>query len=75
MDCLFSGVGLRNKRRKDRFGKRNKRYNDEYLPKHDGIFMDEIIYGNWTRLECFKIERGLLTFGYVFLILDFDFTK
>jgi hypothetical protein len=31
----------------------------DYVPK-DG----EVLYGNWSRSECFKVERGLLTFGW-----------
>ena len=37
---------------------------DEYIPK-DG----EIVYGTWARSECFKVERGLLTFGYCLLLI------
>lgn len=49
---------------------RTKFLPDDYVPK-DG----EVVYGCWTRSECFKVERGILTFGCVskliFLILIF----
>ncbi|CAG2069370.1 unnamed protein product, partial [Timema podura] len=55
------GVGRgRGRRNKSKHGKklRHKYWSDDYAPK-DG----EIVYGSWARSECFKVERGLLTFG------------
>lgn len=42
---------------------RTKFLPDDYVPK-DG----EVVYGCWTRSECFKVERGILTFGFVFYL-------
>lgn len=62
---IFSGISLRSKRKKEKLGKKGRRYaNDDYIPRHEGVpFDEEVVYGSWTRSECFKIERGLLTFG------------
>jgi len=48
------------RRSKTKHGKKSrlKFLSDDYVPK-DG----EIVYGSWARSECFKVERGLLTFG------------
>ncbi|XP_045520347.1 chromodomain-helicase-DNA-binding protein 7-like [Pieris brassicae] len=60
------GISLRSKRKKEKFGRKGRRYaSDDYVPRHEGIPIDEeVVYGSWTRSECFKIERGLLTFGW-----------
>ncbi|XP_050675614.1 chromodomain-helicase-DNA-binding protein 7-like [Leptidea sinapis] len=60
------GVSLRSKKKKDKFGRKGRRYgSDDYVPRHEGVPVDEeVVYGSWTRSECFKIERGLLTFGW-----------
>ncbi|XP_059048856.1 chromodomain-helicase-DNA-binding protein 7 [Achroia grisella] len=60
------GISLRSKRKKEKFGRKGRRYaSDDYIPRHEGVFVDEeVVYGSWTRSECFKIERGLLTFGW-----------
>ncbi|CAD0196208.1 unnamed protein product [Chrysodeixis includens] len=60
------GISLRSKRKKDKLGKKGRRYaSDDYIPRHEGVPVDEeVVYGSWTRSECFKIERGLLTFGW-----------
>lgn len=48
------------KRHKTKFGRiRPKRYGEEYAPE------GEVVYGSWARSECFKVEKGLLTFGLV----------
>lgn len=53
------GVGRgRGRRVKNKLLKKHKFRFDEYTNK-DG----EITYGAWARSECFKVERGLLTFG------------
>jgi chromodomain-helicase-DNA-binding protein 7 len=48
------------RRSKTKHGKKSrlKFLSDDYVPR-DG----EIVYGSWARSECFKVERGLLTFG------------
>uniref|UniRef100_A0A0A9YRD7 Chromodomain-helicase-DNA-binding protein 6 n=1 Tax=Lygus hesperus TaxID=30085 RepID=A0A0A9YRD7_LYGHE len=54
------GVGRgRGRRVKNKLHKKHKFRFDEYTNK-DG----EITYGAWARSECFKVERGLLTFGW-----------
>ncbi|XP_063529219.1 chromodomain-helicase-DNA-binding protein 7-like [Cydia strobilella] len=60
------GISLRSKRKKEKLGRKGRRYaSDEYIPRHEGVPVDEEVnYGSWTRSECFKIERGLLTFGW-----------
>ncbi|CAH0726673.1 unnamed protein product, partial [Brenthis ino] len=60
------GISLRSKRKKDKLGRKGRRYaSDDYVPRHEGVSIDEeVVYGSWTRSECFKIERGLLTFGW-----------
>ncbi|CAH2243153.1 jg14445 [Pararge aegeria aegeria] len=60
------GISLRSKRKKDKLGRKGRRYaSDDYVPRHEGVPIDEeVVYGSWTRSECFKIERGLLTFGW-----------
>ena len=47
------------KKRRDKFGKKSRKFYDDYVPR-DG----EVVYGSWARTECFKVERGLLTFGW-----------
>ncbi|CAH2066611.1 unnamed protein product, partial [Iphiclides podalirius] len=60
------GISLRSKRKKEKLGRKGRRYaSDDYVPRHEGFPLDEeVVYGSWTRSECFKIERGLLTFGW-----------
>lgn len=62
---ILLGISLRSKRKKDKLGRKGRRYaSDDYVPRHEGVSVDEeVVYGSWTRSECFKIERGLLTFG------------
>lgn len=45
---------------------RTKFIPDDYVPK-DG----EVAYGCWTRSECFKVERGILTFGLVYFFNEY----
>lgn len=53
-------LGSRSRRNKLKMKKHKLRMlGEEYIPR-DG----EIVYGSWARSECFKIERGLLTFGW-----------
>lgn len=62
---FISGLSLRSKKKKDKLGRKGRKYaSDDYIPRHEGVPVDEeVVYGSWTRSECFKIERGLLTFG------------
>lgn len=55
MNIIFSG---RRTRKSKKF--RTKFLPDDYVPKEG-----EVVYGCWTRSECFKVERGILTFGSV----------
>lgn len=54
--CILLG---RRTRKSKKF--RTKFLPDDYVPKEG-----EVVYGCWTRSECFKVERGILTFGFVF---------
>lgn len=65
-DDTSLGVG-RGRGKKSKFKKRRRHQNfqhsilsDEYGLKDGG----DIQYGNWSRSECFKVEKGLLTFGW-----------
>ncbi|XP_055681908.1 uncharacterized protein LOC129789277 isoform X4 [Lutzomyia longipalpis] len=66
------GVGLRSKRRRDKRAKeraRNlERAAEDYCARErdgmSGIGVDDVAYGNWARSECFKVEKGLLTYGW-----------
>lgn len=54
------GVGRGRGSRKHKKLKKLKQkfFPDDYVPKEG-----EVTYGAWSRSECFKVERGLLTFG------------
>uniref|UniRef100_A0A1A9ZZF1 Chromo domain-containing protein n=1 Tax=Glossina pallidipes TaxID=7398 RepID=A0A1A9ZZF1_GLOPL len=65
------GIGLRSTRRarkekRDRC--REKKANDDYIPRERdalaALGLEEIQYGNWAKSECFKVEKGLLSFGW-----------
>lgn len=62
------GIGLRSRRRKEK-GRRSKQIlMDDYIPRENPIMQmppvsDDVSYGNWARSECFKVEKGLLSFG------------
>lgn len=62
------GIGLRSRRRKEK-GRRSKQIPmDDYMPRENQIMQmppvsDDVSYGNWARSECFKVEKGLLSFG------------
>jgi len=60
---LFLLLGRRTRKSKKL---RTKFIPDDYVPK-DG----EVAYGCWTRSECFKVERGILTFGFVYYFYQF----
>lgn len=62
------GIGLRSKRRKDK--RRGNKIIEDYIPARERIEIqpmpcvpEDVSYGNWARSECFKIEKGLLSFG------------
>lgn len=61
------GIGLRSKRRKEK--RRGNKPIDDYIPsrEREPILMpcqtEDVSYGNWARSECFKVEKGLLSFG------------
>lgn len=64
------GIGLRSTRRSRKEKRercREKKANEEYLPRdRDALSvlgLEEIHYGNWAKSECFKVEKGLLSFG------------
>lgn len=60
------GIGLRSKRRREKFRK-CKPGNDDYIPRDrdtlSALGMEDVTYGSWARSECFKVEKGLLSFG------------
>lgn len=58
-DDTSIGLSGRSKKRRDKFGKKTRKFYDEYVPREG-----EVVYGSWARSECFKVERGLLTFGW-----------
>lgn len=44
---------------------------DDYIPRDRdtlaALGMEDVSYGNWARSECFKVEKGLLSYGYVII--------
>lgn len=60
------GIGLRSKKnRKDKL-RRGKNIED-YIPRDRdtlaALGFEDVTYGSWARSECFKVEKGLLSFG------------
>jgi chromodomain-helicase-DNA-binding protein 7 len=59
------GASLRSKRRKEKM--RRGKIMDEYIPRDRdtlaGLGFEDVSYGSWARSECFKVEKGLLSFG------------
>lgn len=59
------GVSLRSKRRKEKL--RRGKLLDEYIPRDRdtlaALGFEDVSYGSWARSECFKVEKGLLSFG------------
>ena len=59
-------AGLRSKKRREKFRK-SKPGNDDYIPRERdtlaALGMEDVTYGSWARSECFKVEKGLLSFG------------
>lgn len=62
----YLSVGLRSKRRRDKFRRANKQ-NDDYIPRDRdtlcALGLEDVTYGSWARSECFKVEKGLLSYG------------
>lgn len=58
------GRGRGSRRNKHKLSKKlkHKYFGEDYVPREG-----EIPYGSWARSECFKVERGLLTFGYKYM--------
>lgn len=61
------GANLRSKRRtRDKLRNRN-RLPDEFTPRDRealaNMGFEDVSYGSWARSECFKVEKGLLSFG------------
>ncbi|XP_037903696.1 chromodomain-helicase-DNA-binding protein 7 isoform X5 [Hermetia illucens] len=63
-------IGLRSRRRKEKLAakRRGGAANDDYIPRDRdtlaALGLDEIQYGSWAKSECFKVEKGLLSFGW-----------
>lgn len=61
------GASLRSKRRKEKL--RKGKIMDEYIPRDRdtlaALGFEDVSYGSWARSECFKVEKGLLSFGLV----------
>lgn len=59
------GASLRSKRRKEKL--RKGKIMDEYVPRDRdtlaALGFEDVSYGSWARSECFKVEKGLLSFG------------
>lgn len=60
-------TGLRNRRRKEKNQVNKRGRNDDYIPRERdtlaALGLEEVQYGNWAKSECFKVEKGLLSFG------------
>ncbi|CAB3373521.1 Hypothetical predicted protein [Cloeon dipterum] len=46
------------RKHKTKFGRIKARRYEEYATEGD------VVYGSWSRSECFKVEKGLLTYGW-----------
>ena len=57
-------------RKSNKHMKMKRRRPEDYVPREG-----EIAYGSWDRSECFKVERGLLTFGYAIFHALFCYIK
>jgi chromodomain-helicase-DNA-binding protein 7 len=59
------GANLRSKGRRARDKlRRGAKLPDDYMPRdRDSHGFDDVSYGSWARSECFKVEKGLLSFG------------
>lgn len=61
-------LGLRSRRRKEKLARRSRgNGNEDYIPRDRDTLaamgLEEIQYGNWAKSECFKVEKGLLSYG------------
>lgn len=63
----MGGIGLRSKRNNKKEKLRKGKIIDEYIPRdREGLAsmgFEDVSYGSWARSECFKVEKGLLSFG------------
>lgn len=57
------GVGRGRGSRRNKHKLKQKHKSLKYLGEEYVAKEGEIAYGSWARSECFKVERGLLTFG------------
>lgn len=61
------GANLRSKRRQRDKLRRGGKLPDDYLPRDRetlaSLGFEDVSYGSWARSECFKVEKGLLSFG------------
>lgn len=48
-----------------RAGKKGSKHKHKNGRGKDDDYMDDLPPGSWTRAECYKMEKGLLTFGQV----------
>lgn len=68
-EFILFELGLRSRRRKEKVRKKQIPQ-DDYMPQNREIMQmpcvnEDVSYGNWARSECFKVEKGLLSFGYI----------
>jgi chromodomain-helicase-DNA-binding protein 7 len=53
-------AGRKDRSRRSLRRSRRGNYDEDFAPEEG-----EVEYGAWTKTECFKVEKGLMTFGYV----------
>lgn len=58
-------AGRKDRSRRSLRRSRRGNYDEDFAPE-DG----EVEYGAWTKTECFKVEKGLMTFGYANLFFQ-----
>lgn len=61
------GASLRSKRHRNKEKLRKLKNIEEYIPRDRdtlaALGFEDVSYGSWARSECFKVEKGLLSFG------------
>lgn len=67
-EFLFNFIGLRSKKKREKIAKAKKVVvNDDYVPRDRdtlaALGLEDVSYGSWARSECFKVEKGLLSYG------------
>lgn len=59
---------MRSRRRKEKIRNKKQANHDDYIPRDrdtlSALGMEDVSYGNWARSECFKVEKGLLSYGW-----------